>query len=159
MCLYKKHFLEGGTMQNLPTIFRLCSKCVCVGNIFLKVWPFRIYPPPSEFTHHLQKKSVLGPLDLFVHFLNLLMIPKNMFKGWYFPNFPNIFRFVPTLSDFFNIFRIHPPPSEKIGFGTSGPFWTFILKSQDPENVGFGKNDFFGRKLWITRKAMSLVLI
>ena len=46
-------------------------------------------------------------------------------------------------------FRIYPPPSEfthhlqkKICFEASGPFWTFFLKSQDPKNVDFVKNDF-----------------
>ena len=58
-------------------------------NMFLKVWPFIIYPPPSEFTH---------------------------------------------------------PPSEKIGFEASGPFWTFFLKSQDPKNVDFDKHDVVDRK-------------
>ena len=46
------------------------------------MWPFRIYPPPSEFTHHLQNSRTT--------------------------------------------FRIDPPPSEKIGFGATGPCWTFF---------------------------------
>jgi hypothetical protein len=59
--------------------------------MFLKVWPFRIYPPPSEFTHHLQNLpttfrihpppsgkigfEAAGP---FCTFFDLFVDPKNV---------------------------------------------------------------------------------
>ena len=97
---------------------------------------FRIYPTPSEFTQHL------------------LILP-NPFIFYPTPSeFTNPFRFYPTPSEFTHhlqnlptTFRIHPPPSEKIGVGAVGPFWTFFLKSQDPKNVNFDKNDFCWKKI------------
>jgi hypothetical protein len=43
------------TFSDSPNIFRFSQHFqILPKRIFLKVWPFRIYPPPSEFTHHLQ---------------------------------------------------------------------------------------------------------
>ena len=104
---------------------------------------FRIYPTPSGFIQHLQNLS---------NTFRIYPTPSGFIQ--HLQDLPNTFRIFPTFSDVFqhfqifsNTFIIHPPPSEKNGFGTSGPFWSFFLKSQDPENVDFDKNDFFGRKL------------
>ena len=106
------------------------TQCVYTKTIFLKVWPFRIYPPPSEFTRHLQNLPTTFRIyptpSEFTHHLQ---------------NLPNTFIIFPTPSEISQhlhnlptIFRIHPPPSEQICFEAVGPFWTFSPKSQDQKN-------------------------
>ena len=112
-------------MQNLPTIFRYCSKCVCVGNIFLKVWPFRMYPTFSDFSQCAYTKNIflkVWPFIIYPTFSDLFprcLYKKHFLEGVALQNLPTTFRIYPPPSEFTHhlhnlptTFRIHPPPSE-----------------------------------------------
>ena len=88
---HQKYFLEGVALQNLHTTFIILrlfpTKNRFLQGVALQKLPttFRIYPSPSEFTHHLQNlpthlqtKLVLGPLDLFVPFFDIFSYTKNV---------------------------------------------------------------------------------
>ena len=116
MCLSGKHFLEGVALQNLPTTFI-------------------IYPPPSEFTHHLQN----SPTTFIIH--------------------PPPSEFTHHLQNWPTTFRIDPPPSDKIGFGASGHFVHFLTFVLIPKTSILAKHDLFVRKFWEISSTMSLFLI
>ena len=123
MCLCGKHFLKGVALHILPTTFI-------------------IYPPPSEFTHHLQKLPntfrICPPPSEFTHHLQ---------------NLPTTFIIYPPPSDFTHHLQ------NKSVLGPLDLFVSFFDMFVDPKNVNFGKHDFVGRKFWKNSSTMSLFLI
>ena len=89
--VWGKHFLEGVALQNLPTTFRISrlfpTKKHFLEGVALHNLPTTsiIYPPLSEFTHHLQnlpthlqKQIGVDASGPFCTFVDLFVDPNNV---------------------------------------------------------------------------------